>query len=57
MKAAKDAGVTVVSLPMVNQWTQVSQAQKPSQMAELHCKAQLPMLKKPFRLEALAKPL
>ena len=24
MEAAKDAGVTVVSLPLVNQWTQVS---------------------------------
>jgi hypothetical protein len=24
MAAAKDAGVTVVSLPLVNQWTQVS---------------------------------
>ena len=24
MKAAKDAGVTVVSLPLVNQWTQVT---------------------------------
>ena len=23
MEAAKDAGVTVVSLPLVNQWTQV----------------------------------
>jgi len=24
MEAAKDAGVTVVSLPLVNQWTQAS---------------------------------
>ena len=24
MEAAKDAGITVVSLPLVNQWTQVS---------------------------------
>ena len=24
MEAAKDAGVTVVSLPLVNQWTQVT---------------------------------
>lgn len=30
MEAAQEAGITVVSLPLVNQWTQVSYSTQPS---------------------------